>query len=59
MIFSIFVANVANLINTDRILSKKHNLNKPGNGLKTGAQHRYFQIDDSPGHLMWFLQVNN
>lgn len=59
VIFSIFVANVANLINIDRNLSKK--LNSPTTLQEKDDENqyhpRYVQLDDSPNHLMWFLQV--
>lgn len=60
VIFSIFVANVANLINIDRNLSKKLNSAMTLQEKNDEYQHhpRYVQLDDSPNHLMWFLQVN-
>lgn len=57
VIFSIFVANVANLINIDRNLSKKLNAAMTLQDDENPHHPRYVQMDDSPNHLMWFLQV--
>lgn len=46
LMLSIFVAKITNLIATD--VESNVDTVKP----------KYYDIDDSPDHLMWFLQVN-
>lgn len=57
--FSIFVANVVNLLNVDENISK--NIIKPKNIKNWSDEHsrrrQLLKLDDSPNHLMWFLQV--
>lgn len=56
VIFSIFVANLASLIGIDKLLS-----NRLDAALSDGQhlEHRRLQLDDSPNHLMWFLQISD
>lgn len=56
VIFSIFVANVTNLINIDGSLSKRHNNSRQSS--KWQQNRKSLKFDDSADHLMWFLQVN-
>lgn len=51
--FAIAIANVANLINTSRLLESYAE-----NSRKWFDESNAVRIDDSTEHLMWFVQVN-
>lgn len=55
VITSIFVANVANLINIDRNLTKKWHLRARPNSL----QPQQPTMGTDAAHLMWFLQISD
>lgn len=56
VIFSIFVANLASLIGIDKQLS-----NRLDAAVSDGQtrEHERLRLDDSPNHLMWFLQISD
>lgn len=58
VIFSVFVVNLANLINADDVATP--NANRDSNGWAKDKQQlsENFVMDDKPTHLMWFLQVS-
>lgn len=55
VIFAIFIANVANLINNLSLSQESNTKDKHHRWLE---QKNVLRIDDSPEHLMWFVQVN-
>ena len=55
IIFSIFIANVTNLINIDYSLKTSDNDNID---VEINKIDKNLQLTDSTDHLMWFLQVN-
>lgn len=53
LMLSIFVANVADLINVD-----SHLINEPENyGGTWWSKPKFYNIEKSYDHLIWFLQV--
>lgn len=56
VIFSIFVANVANLVGIDSKLTKRLNA-AYSKGEERLNVEKPLKLDDSPRHIMWFLQV--
>lgn len=57
VIFSIFVANVANLVGIDSKLSKRLNAAYIKGQERWNVGDRQLKLDDDPRHMMWFLQV--
>lgn len=55
LMLSIFVANVADLINVDSHLQDE--LLQETNGETHGSRPKFYNIRNSYDHLMWFLQV--
>lgn len=58
VIFSIFVANFANIISSDSEFTKKMHESFENNKVHNKNQ-KFLQIDDKKEHLMWFVQVIN
>ncbi|XP_058450180.1 transmembrane protein 62-like [Malaya genurostris] len=64
VIFSIFVANVANLVGIDSKLSKRLDAAYSEGKHRWQMDHhqwtgKQLKLDDSPKHLMWFLQISD
>ncbi|KAL1394659.1 hypothetical protein pipiens_003011 [Culex pipiens pipiens] len=65
VIFSIFVANVANLVGIDSKISKRLDAAYTRGQQRLQQQQQSeedgepFRLDDSPRHLMWFLQISD
>ncbi|XP_039431982.1 transmembrane protein 62-like [Culex pipiens pallens] len=65
VIFSIFVANVANLVGIDSKISKRLDAAYSRGQQRLQQQQQSeedgepFRLDDSPRHLMWFLQISD
>lgn len=58
VIFSIFVANVANLVGIDNKLSKRLNAAYIKGQERWNVGGKPLKLDDDPRHVMWFLQVS-
>ncbi|XP_065078386.1 transmembrane protein 62-like isoform X2 [Ochlerotatus camptorhynchus] len=58
VIFSIFVANVANLVGIDSKLNKRLNA-AYSKGEERWNIEKQLKLDDSPRHVMWFLQISD
>lgn len=60
LILAIFVANVANIIDVDsHALSKAATVEGTNDAESKWSKPRKYNIDDSPDHLLWFLQVSH
>uniref|UniRef100_A0A2M3ZKX5 Putative transmembrane protein 62 n=1 Tax=Anopheles braziliensis TaxID=58242 RepID=A0A2M3ZKX5_9DIPT len=58
VVSSIFVANLASLIGIDKQLFGASRLDATLNDAHN-QEHRQLRLDDSPSHLMWFLQISD
>ncbi|XP_055642131.1 transmembrane protein 62-like isoform X2 [Toxorhynchites rutilus septentrionalis] len=64
VIFSVFVANVANLVGIDNVLSKRldtaFNVGRQRWNVDSQEQlSEALKLDDSPRHVLWFLQISD
>lgn len=60
VIFSIFVANVANLVGIDSKLNKQLNAAYSKGEVRWNSNEKpLLKLDDSPRHVMWFLQISD
>ncbi|EAT47735.1 AAEL001191-PA [Aedes aegypti] len=59
VIFSIFVANVANLVGIDNKLSKRLNAAYIKGQERWNVGGKPLKLDDDPRHVMWFLQISD
>lgn len=58
-ICSIFVANVTNLISTDKNILKKLDGSQSDEAYNNIANHEKLHMTDSDNHLMWFIQISD